>query len=89
MVRRLSGEGVKDMRIAVLLLLAALAGCSYTTYLSGADENGGTVNMVTQLNKDSAVEKANEHCRKYDKVARVIGNDRQSSTLTFVCQKPD
>lgn len=83
-------EGVKmrHIRLATLLLLAGLAGCSYTTYLSGADENGGTVNMVTQISKDSAVEKANEHCRGYNKIARVTSTDRASNTLTFVCQAP-
>jgi hypothetical protein len=77
------------MRIAALLLVVPLAGCSYTTYLSGADENGGTVNMVTQLNKDSAVEKANAHCQKYNRAARIIRTDPQSSSLTFTCQNPD
>jgi hypothetical protein len=77
------------MRIAALLLLAALAGCSYTTWLSGADETGGTVNGVTQLSRDSAIEKANAHCAQYNKAARVIRTDPQSSTLTFSCQRPD
>ncbi|HEX4177129.1 MAG TPA: hypothetical protein VHY57_01780 [Rhizomicrobium sp.] len=80
------------MRIAGLLLLAGLiplTGCSYTTWLTGADENGGTVNGVNQLSTDSAVEKANEHCHKYNKVARVIRTDQASSTLTFSCQGPD
>ena len=76
------------MRIAALLLCAALAGCSYTTYLSGADENGGTVNMVTQVSKDSAMEKANAHCRQYNRVARVTGTDPASNTLTFSCEAP-
>ena len=75
------------MRIAALLLAAALAGCSYTTTLSDADENGGTIDMVTQLNRDSAVEKANEHCHRYNRVARVT-TDPQSNSLTFICQAP-
>ncbi|HVW72216.1 MAG TPA: hypothetical protein VHC39_01145 [Rhizomicrobium sp.] len=80
------------MRIAGLLLLVGLmplAGCSYTTWLTGADENGGTVNGVTQLSTDSAIEKANAHCAQYHKAARVIHTDRASSTLTFSCQGPD
>ena len=77
------------MRIAVLLLAAVLTGCSYTTYISGADENGGTVNLVTQLNTDNAIEKANAHCAQYHKTARVIGTDQASSTLRFSCQAPD
>lgn len=75
------------MRYLGLLLLALpLGACSYTTYLSGADEHGGTVNMVTQLNKDNAVEKANEHCGQYGRTARIIHTDPQSSSLTFSCQ---
>jgi|GEM_PF-6859054 len=79
---------MRHIRLATLLLLAAVAGCSYTTTLSDADENGGTVNMVTQINKDSAVEKANEHCRGYNRVARITGTDRASNSLTFVCEAP-
>ena len=60
------------MRYACLLLLITLSACSYTTYLSGADEHGGTVNLVTDLSKDGAIENANEHCHKYNLVARVI-----------------
>ena len=80
------------MRIAGLLLLVALmplAACSYTTWLTGADENGGTVNGVNQLSTDSAVEKANAHCAQYHKTARVIRTDQASSTLTFSCQAAD
>ena len=72
--------------LLVLLLSIPLAGCSYTTYLSGADENGGTVNLVAQIGMDSAVEKANAHCHQYNRVARVTGTDQQSSSMTFVCE---
>jgi len=71
------------MRKLCLLLLVALGGCSY---LTGADVNGGTVNMVTELTKDSAIEMANEHCHEYDRVTRFTVSDRQSNTLRFVCQ---
>lgn len=74
------------MRLATLLLLATLAGCSYTTWLTGADENGGTVNGVNQLSTDAAIEKANAHCAQYKKTAHVIHTDQASSTLTFACQ---
>jgi hypothetical protein len=74
------------MRYLCLLLLITLAACSYTTYLTGADEHGGTVNLVTELNKDGAIEKANEHCHNYNGVARVTGTDPQSNTLTFICE---
>ena len=77
------------MRTLALLLLIPLGACSYTTYLSGADENGGTVNLVTQIGMDSAVEKANAHCHQYNRVARVIRTDQQSSSLTFVCEQAE
>jgi hypothetical protein len=76
------------MKYLSLLLLLPLAACSYTTYLTSADEHGGTVNMVTELNKDSAIEKAKAHCQQYNLVAEVTGNDRASNTLTFACQPP-
>jgi hypothetical protein len=72
------------MRNLCLLLLIALGGCSY---LTGADENGGTVNLVTELTKDRAIEMAKDHCREYGRVARITVSDRQSNTLSFVCQQ--
>ena len=72
--------------LGLLFLVLPLGACSYTTYLSGADEDGGTVNMVTQLNKDNAVEKANKHCGQYGRTARIIRTDPQSSSLTFSCE---
>ena len=77
------------MRYLCLLILIPLAACSYTTYLSNADAHGGTVNLVTEFNKDSAIKKANEHCQKYNLVARITETDAQSNTLAFVCQSAD
>ena len=77
------------MRYLGLALLFFLGACSYTTYLTGADENGGTVNLVTEFSHDSAVAKANDHCRQYKLVARVIRTDPQSNTMTFACQPAD
>jgi hypothetical protein len=74
------------MRYLWLLSLVALAGCTYT-YLTGADENGGIVNLVTELNRDGAIEAAKVHCREYHRVARVTVSDTQSNTLSFVCQQ--
>jgi hypothetical protein len=75
------------MRILyLLLLLAPLAACSYTTYLTNADEHGGTINLVTELSRDSALEKANAHCRQYNLVARIISSDPASNSMTFACQ---
>ena len=75
------------MRYLYLLILIPLAACSYTTWLTGADEHGGTVNGVTELSKDSAIEKANDHCHQFGRVARVTGTDATSNTLTFTCQR--
>jgi hypothetical protein len=69
-----------------LLLLLPLGSCSFTTYLSGADENGGTVIFVTDWSQESAVEKAKDHCHQYNRVARVVETDLGSGTITFVCQ---
>jgi hypothetical protein len=74
------------MKPYCLLLLVGLAGCSYTTYLSGADEHGVTVNMVTQLTRDSAIQKANDHCAQYHLAARLISDDPASNTMRFACQ---
>ena len=76
------------MRFLYLLLLAPLAACSYTTYLSHADAHGGTVNLVTDLSRDSALEKANDHCHQYNLVARIVSSDPASNSMTFACQPP-
>jgi hypothetical protein len=79
-------EVLQVMRYPCLLLLTILGGCTYT-YLSGADEKGGTVNLVTEFSQDRAIEMAKEHCREYNRMARVTVSDRQSNTLSFVCQQ--
>ena len=77
---------LRAKRYMCLLLFVAVGGCSYT-YLTGADEKGGTVNLVTEFNRDDAVEMAKAHCHEYNRVARFTVSDRQSNTLSFVCQK--
>jgi hypothetical protein len=77
------------MRYLWLLLLIPVAACSYTTYLTDADEKGGTVNLVTEFSHDSAVAKANAHCHTYHRVAQVIRTDPASNTLMFSCVPPD
>ncbi|HUO03073.1 MAG TPA: hypothetical protein VMU31_09855 [Rhizomicrobium sp.] len=74
------------MRYWRLLLLLPLAGCSYTMYLSGADEHGGTVNMVTEMGQDAALQKAKDHCAQYHLDARVLSTDLPSGTMRFSCQ---
>lgn len=64
-----------------LLLLLPLAGCSYFMYLSDADEQGGTVNLVTDIDQDAAVKKTNDHCQQYHLAARVIATDLASGTM--------
>ena len=76
------------MRLIYLVLLAPLAGCSYTTYISDADEHGGTVNLVTGLSHQGAVENAQDHCRKYNLTAVIVSNDTASNSMRFVCQRP-
>jgi hypothetical protein len=77
------------MKTLCLLLLLPLGACSYTNYLSGADENGGTVNLVTPMTEDAALASAKEHCHKYGRVARIGHNDQASNTMTFTCEIPD
>ena len=77
------------MRLFFLLPLIPLAACAYTMPITGADENGGTVNLVTRYGEDGALEAANAHCHGYNRVARVIHNDQASNTMTFTCQAPD
>ncbi len=77
------------MRVLYLLLLLPLAAsCSYTMYISDATERGGVVHMVNQLNHGAAVEKAEDHCRDYNLVARTVSEDPASGSLRFVCQPP-
>jgi hypothetical protein len=77
------------MRKRCLLLLLPLAGCSYTMYLSGADEHGGTVNLVTNLSQDAAFEKAKGHCGQYHLAARILTTDLASGTMQFSCQQAE
>jgi hypothetical protein len=74
------------MKFWRLLLLLPLAGCAYALSLSGADEHGGTVNMVTTNTQDDALAKATEHCSQYHRVARVIKTDLAAGTVQFSCQ---
>jgi hypothetical protein len=76
------------VRYLYLLLLASLAACSYTMPITGADENGGTVNLVTRYGEDGALEAANDHCHGYNRVARIVHNDQASNTMTFTCEVP-
>jgi hypothetical protein len=77
------------MRYLWLALLMPLAACSYAMPITGADENGGTVNLVaTAYGEDNAMEAAKDHCGKYHRVARKLHNDQGSNTQTFTCEVP-
>jgi hypothetical protein len=79
-------SGDDTMRLLVLVLLLPLAGCGYTMYLSDADEHGGTVNMVTDLTRDAALEKARDHCHQYNLDMRIVSESSSSNSLMFSCQ---
>ena len=74
------------MKLLYLIPLLALAGCSYSLYLSDADEHGGRVNLVTDLNHEDAVAKAKDHCHQYNLGSRIVNYDAASSSMTFSCQ---
>lgn len=72
------------MRIAILALL--LSGCATTGANVTGNEVGVTVNNV--WNRNQAFPKADEHCRKFGKVAKPGNNDSEYA-FTFECVKPD
>jgi hypothetical protein len=41
------------------------------------------------LDKDVALKRADEHCAKFGKIARVTGQDTLGSTMSFDCVKRD
>ena len=45
------------------------------------------VNLVTEFSEDGAIDMAKEHCRENNRVARITDSDRQSNTMSFVCQR--
>jgi hypothetical protein len=86
---RSNRKGTQAMRYLWLALVMPLAACSYTMPLTGADENGGTVNLVaTPYGEDNAMDIAKDHCSKYHRVARMAHNEPSSNTMTFTCEQP-
>lgn len=74
---------------ASLLLLAACA----SVELTGANERGGIVSvrggfMRSSADQADAFNLANEHCKKFGRVARISGADLQRRTMTFDCISP-
>jgi hypothetical protein len=78
------------MKYLGLVFLVVLGGCSYAMPITGADENGGTVNLVaTSYGEDNAMEAAQRHCLQFHRVARMLRHDESSNTVRFTCQVPE
>jgi putative flippase GtrA len=73
------------MRLFLLIATLALAGCATTGANVTGNEVGVTVNNV--WNRNVAFPKADEHCRKYGKVAKPTDSDGEYA-FTFECVKP-
>lgn len=74
------------MRWIVTIAMLSLAGCATTGANVTGNEVGVTVNNV--WNRNAAFPKADEHCRKFGKVARPSQNDGEYA-FSFDCVKPD
>ncbi|ALC13839.1 hypothetical protein [Sphingopyxis sp. 113P3] len=74
------------MRAFTLAGTLLLASCATTGGNVTGNAVGVTVNNV--WNRNQAFPKADEHCRKYGKVARPTGNDSEYA-FTFDCVTPD
>lgn len=64
----------------------AVAGCSPN--LEASNERGGILPHVIGLNRAEAFSAADQHCRKFGRVARFSGTDALNSTLSFDCVAP-
>ena len=73
-------------RIHFTIPLALLSACAPT--LNGANERGGIVTHATGLQQSDAFALADEHCKKFGRVARVSGLDVLDNTMTFDCVPP-
>ncbi len=73
-----------------LVLLAPLAACSFAMPVTDADENGGTVNLVTNpYGTGAALKAAQHHCDQYHRRARMLQSDQASNSMTFSCYDPN
>jgi len=73
---------------ALLAVVAFVGLCGCAPTLTAANERGGVIDHVIGLDRDVAFQKADEHCRKFGRVARISGQDTLASTMTFDCVKP-
>lgn len=74
------------MRYSICIVAALLGGCASMGANVTGNEVGVTVNNV--WNRNEAFPKADEHCRKFGKVARPSQNDGEYA-FSFDCVKPD
>ena len=70
----------------IILIVLTLSGCATTGANVTGNEIGVTVNNV--WNRNQAFPKADEHCRKFGKVARSSQNDGEYA-FSFDCVKPE
>jgi hypothetical protein len=75
--------------IIAIALLPAVSGCGPS--LSDANERGGIVTHAGGGGgplQNGAFDLANEHCKKYGRMARISGIDAPDNKMTFACVQP-
>jgi hypothetical protein len=75
------------MRWALFILVAALGGCgSMGSNKVQGNESGGIVADIVKSEPEQ-IQMANEHCRTYNKVARITATQKDASgRVIFVCE---
>lgn len=71
------------MRIVILAAALALTGCA--PKLAFSNEAGGVIDQQASMGNDRAYALAEEHCKKYGKVAKISGTDIIENTTRFEC----
>jgi len=75
------------MRIAILF--AAMLAASCAPNLVQSSSAGGLITLHGVMREQSkAAAIVNAECAKYDKAARITGNDILSDTITYECVAP-
>jgi hypothetical protein len=72
--------------IIAFAVAASVAGCAPS--IVGANSRGGTIEHVSGLTKGDAFRQADAHCQKYNRVARISGQNEWDSSMTFDCVPP-
>ena len=70
----------------LMLSLLLLVGCAPS--LNAANERGGIVDHVSGLTRASAFKLADDHCRRFGRVARISGQNALESNFSFDCIAP-